>query len=74
VIVSLSPTGIVGEIVAIPGPLVTPKAAELRAIAAALQKTFGVDCVAIRMIAIICFGQTRISITLRGKHFFWPSG
>jgi hypothetical protein len=31
VIVSLSPTGIVGEIVAIPDPLVTPKAAEPRA-------------------------------------------
>jgi hypothetical protein len=31
VIVSLSPTGIVSKIVAIPGSLVTPKAAELRA-------------------------------------------
>ena len=35
---SLPLTGIVAEIVAIPGPLVTPKAAGVRAIAAALQK------------------------------------
>jgi hypothetical protein len=65
--VSVSLDRILAEIVAIPAPLVTPKAAGLRAQSLPRRERLRAgDCVPLRMIAIICLAKAESALGCAG--------